>query len=252
MSAFAEIYTAEKSAPAGWFALPWDSDQFGFPAARLEPGVNAHRLPHVLAECRRAGVRHLTARPDAGDLATIRALEAHGFQLLDVLQTFALKLESDSWPESAICMRPFRAADRDQVVKIARGAFTYDRFHSDDALPPGVADQVHETWIDNCCRGEMADVVWIAADADVVLGFITCKLDPERRIGTIGLVATKIIARRRGVGRSLLAQALRWFHQKGASGVHVGTQLANVPAAGLYQSFGFRPVSVSLTFRRLL
>lgn len=256
MSAFAEIYTAETSATGSWLALPWDSERFGFSAARLEPRVDPRRLPHVLDECRRAGVRHLTARPDAGDLVTIRALEAHGFQFLDGIQTFALHVESgpipELMPDTAFTVRPFHPTHRAQVVEIARGAFIYDRFHADDALPPGVADQVHEDWIGNCCSGEMADIVWIAADADTVLGFITCKLDRERRTGTIGLVATDVIARRRGVGRALTAQALHWFHQQRATSVQVGTQLANIPAARLYQSFGFGPVSVSLTFRRLL
>ena len=253
MSVFVETYTAEISATAGWLPLPWDSEQFGFPAARLESGVDAARLPFILEECRRAGIRHLIARVDASDLSTIHALEGEGFQLLDGIQTFERDFDGDQWPEPAgLVVHRFRPSHRAQVVAIARRAFVYDRFHADASLAPGVADHVHETWIDNCCRGRMADVVWIAEDADVVRGFVTCKLDPARRTGVIGLVATDTVARRRGVARALTAQALHWFHQAGAMRVEVGTQLTNFPAARLYQSFGFAPVSVSLTFRRLL
>jgi len=253
MSAYAETYIADTQSLACWCPLAWDSELFGFPAARLNDRVDADGLPSVLAECRRAGIRHLVARRDARDLATIHALEAEGFRFLDGIQTFALNMGGSQWPESTgLAVRSFRAIDRPEVVAIARSSFVDDRFHADVALPPGVADRVHEAWIDNCCRGRMADVVWIAEDADAVRGFITCKLDSERRIGTIGLVATDIVARRRGVARALTAQALRWFHQEGAMSVQVGTQLTNLAAARLYQSFGFRPVSVSLTFRRLL
>ncbi|MGH9645468.1 MAG: GNAT family N-acetyltransferase, partial [Bryobacteraceae bacterium] len=91
-----------------------------------------------------------------------------------------------------------------------------------------------------------------AEHADVVRGFVTCKLDPARRTGVIGLVATDTVARRCGVARALTAQALHWFHQVGAMRAEVGTQLTNFPAARLYQSSGFTPLSVSLTFRRLL
>jgi ribosomal protein S18 acetylase RimI-like enzyme len=253
MSAFVEICTAKTSAAPGWSPLPWDSEQFGFPAARLEEGVDAGGLPRVLEECRRAGIRHLIARPDARDLRMIHALEAEGFQLLDGIQTFVLNIEGCPWPEPKDwTVHPFRAANRAQVAAIARKAFVYDRFHADAGLAPGVADQVHEAWIDNCCLGQMADIVWIAEDADAVRGFVTCKLDPERRMGTIGLVATSAAAWRRGVARALTAQALRWFHQEGATRVEVGTQLTNFPAARLYQSFGFKPISVSFTFRRLL
>lgn len=252
MSAFVETCITDPPASAAWVPLPWDSEQFGFPAARLKR-VNPDQLSSVLEECRRAGVRHLIARPDATSRPTIRTLEKHGFELLDAIQTFELNPgEYVQSTADTVSVRPFRTVDREQVIAIARRAFVYDRFHADDALAPGVADHIHEVWVDNCCRGSMADVVWIVEHASEVRGFLTCKLDRTTRIGTIGLVATHPDARRQGIARALTLQALRWFNREGALSVRVGTQLTNLPASRLYQSLGFGPIAVSFTFRRLL
>jgi ribosomal protein S18 acetylase RimI-like enzyme len=249
MSAFAETYIAE----ATWRYLDWDSERFGFPAARLESGLDGDRLPGIVNECRRAGIRHLTARCDARDLATVHALEAQGFQLLDGIQTFALDFVDAALPKPGpVAVRTLLDSDYAQVFAIARAAFVYDRFHADAALGPGVADRVNADWVENCCRGVMADAVYVAEENGAVLGFVTCKMETPRRTGVIGMVATHGLARRRGVARGITSEALRWFFRSGAMRVEVGTQLANIPAARLYCGFGFRPVAVALTFRKIL
>jgi ribosomal protein S18 acetylase RimI-like enzyme len=254
MSAFAETYTVNTTrANTTWRRLEWDSAKFGFPAARLESGWERDRLPEIVAECRRAGIRHLTARCDADDLAAVHALERARFQLLDGIQTFALELSEAAMPaRGAVEVRDFLDGDRAQVLAIARESFVYDRFHADAALEPGVADRVNEDWVDNCCRGIMADAVFVAEEAGVIQGFVTCKMDAARHTGVIGMVATLGSARRRGIAREITVEALRWFYHGGAFWVEVGTQLANIPAARLYCGLGFKPVSVALTFRRTL
>ena len=258
MSAFAETYTVDTSwANSAWRRLEWDSARFGFPAARLESGWGRDRLPQIVAECRQEGIRHLTARCDARDLAAVHALERAGFQLLDGIQTFALELSEAAMPAHGAAgvwnlLDSRHDSDREQVLAIAREAFVYDRFHEDSALEPGVADRVNEDWVDNCCRGIMADAVLVVEEAGVVQGFVTCKMDAARHTGVIGMVATLGSARRRGVARAISAEALRWFWRGGAFWVEVGTQLANIPAARLYCGLGFKPVSVALTFRKIL
>ena len=204
MSAFAETYIVSKT----WRRLDWDSARFGFPAARIESGWERESLPSIVDECRRAGIRHLTARCAAGDLTAVHALEAERFQLLDGIQTFSLELAgTERWALERVTVREFREADREHVLAIARAAFVYDRFHVDPALEAGVADRVNEDWVDNCCRGVMADAVFVAEEPDVIQGFVTCKMDASRRTGVIGMVATSGSARRRGVARAITEEA---------------------------------------------
>lgn len=59
--------------------------------------------------------------------------------------------------------------------------------------------------------------------------------------------------RRRGLGRALGLDGLRWLRRKGAAEAVVNTQLGNEAALSLYLSLGFRPepVQLSVLHRRL-
>ena len=60
-------------------------------------------------------------------------------------------------------------------------------------------------------------------------------------------------ARRRGLGRALGLDGLRWLRRKGVSEAVVNTQLGNEPALALYLSLGFRrePIQLSVLHRGL-
>jgi len=246
-----------------WRPLQWDSEQFGFRAARVElPAATgdytaararaAGLVETALAECRAQGIRHVTARADAGELASIHALEAAGFETIDGIQTFALALAGRSQcpPLPGLAVRLFEPAELEQVLAIARSSYMYDRFHADAALPAGVADALHETWLRNSCNGTAADAVIVAARGPTVAGYVTCKLEAIR--GVIVLVATAGGARRSGVARAATEGALAWFRGRGVETVEVGTQLRNIPAARLYEGCGFRLVGVTMTLRKVL
>jgi len=247
---------------AAWRMLDWDTEQFGIPAARLDlleasgsySDARAHKrelLKAVLTQCREGGIRHLSARVDTGDLATIPALEEAGFELVDGIQTFRLRIHSDL-PPAPPDTRLFEPRDLPEVLEIGRTAFVFDRFHADPALPRVIADRVNESWTRNCCLGVAADAVVVAQEEGRVASYVTCRADLQARTGIIILVATAQWARGRGAARRANAAALRWFAEQGLEAVEVGTQLRNIPAARLYESLGFRLTRTSLTFRKVL
>ena len=251
--------------PAGvaeWRRLQWDTEQFGFPAARLDL-LDAHGsyvecrackrdlLASVLHECREAGIRHLSARVDTSDLSTIHALEEVGFELIDGIQTFLLPLDGNhaSAPSGT---RLFDPRDLPEVLEIGRTAFVFDRFHADPALSPAVADRINESWTRNCCLGTAADAVVVAEEEGRVASYVPCRADGKAGHGIIILVATAEWARGRGAARRASSAALHWFADQGLKAVEVGTQLRNIPAARLYEGLGFRLARTSLTFRKVL
>jgi dTDP-4-amino-4,6-dideoxy-D-galactose acyltransferase len=254
-----------------WRHLAWDSSQLGMAAARLDLLVSAGSfeeaierksamLATVAEECRAHGVRYLTARVDAADLSTIRALERERFELLDGLLTFSIKLrEAVSRPVNTdLEIRLYRPQDLEEVLAIARSAYTCDRFHVDRALAPGVADRLYDAWVRSSCSGQAADAVMVATRQGKLLSYVTCKIGRDSDAGagaptgTIGLVATAEEARGSGVGSATLDGAFGWFRQQGVEVVEVGTQMQNVGACRLYEQAGFRMARMNLTFRRLL
>jgi len=64
--------------------------------------------------------------------------------------------------------------------------------------------------------------------------------------GYLQRVAVHAAARRRGHGRTLVADALRWLSRRSVDRALVNTQLDNTAALALYESSGFRRLPVGL------
>ena len=255
---------------AAWRVLRWDTEQFGFPAARLELLAAAGDYPvaretlgsllrETLSDAQAQGIRHMVARVDAGNLAAIHALEEGRFETIDGIQTFALRLRRSSpGPGTSVETRLYRDADLPQVLAIARNAYILDRFHADTALTAEKADAVNQEWVRNSCLGKAADAVIVACAGDRVLGYVTCKLHRETSaalglsLGSIGMVATAAVARGRGVATTGTRAALEWFRGRNVDLVEVGTQMRNIAAGRLYEKCGFRLSAASLTLRKVL
>lgn len=255
---------------ACWSFLPWDTEQLGISSARVEWLLSAGSyqmarqcktkiVEHLLHQCRAEGIHYLTARMHAGDLSSIHALEENGFELIDGIQTFSRRLNSaHDYPVATYRTRLYEPQDLRQILSIARSSYVFDRFHMDACLPTEAANRLNERWVENSCLGSAADAVVVALDEDFPVGYVTCQIDryaAERlgvMFGTIGMVATDVLLRGRGVARAATYGALRWFAEQGVDFVEVGTQLCNIPAGRLYEQCGFRLVANSLTFRRLL
>ncbi len=251
-----------RNGAAVWRLLDWDTGEFGMPAARLDlleaSGEYAEArackrglVAMVLEECREAGIRHLSARVDTGDLSTIHVLEEAGFELIDGILTFTLWLDENHHAAPS-GTRLFEARDLPEVLAIGRTAFVYDRFHADAALSTAVADRVNENWTRNCCLGMAADAVVVAEEGGRLASYVTCRADYAGGRGIIILVATAVWARGKGAARRASQAALHWFRRQGLQTVEVGTQIRNIPAARLYEGLGFRMIRTSLTFRKIL
>jgi dTDP-4-amino-4,6-dideoxy-D-galactose acyltransferase len=252
---------------AQWEILPWDTQMLGFATARISalyrsPSPAALSFQHellekLLAQARGAGVRYLMVRVPAGDVAAIDQLENLGFRTVDGILSFGRSLDELAPAEGAPVVRRAEAQDIPALREIAGSSFALDRFHSDPIIGKDKADDVQRAWVDNSCQG-FADCVLVAVLGGEIAGFTTLKLDrtAERelgiKVGLVDLVAISPRYRRRGLAHALSLSSLRWFRDAGCGWVEVGTQLANVHAARVYQSAGFRLTASSLTLRQLL
>jgi dTDP-4-amino-4,6-dideoxy-D-galactose acyltransferase len=251
--------------------LPWDSDQLGMRAARVDYliaegtydeqlQVKEMLIEQVLLEAHDRGVWHLSARVDASDLSALHVLEEAGFITVDGILTIALDLASHNCIERPhdFQIRLATSDDADRVADLARTAFIYDRFHADPFISPNRAGELHATWLRNSCTGKAADAVILAEDDTGLLGFMTCVLQHDTRkelgrmVGTVVMAASAEAARGRGVAYATLMAALDWFKEQGCEIVDSGTQVRNIPCLGLFQKCGFRIVGSSISLRRLL
>jgi GNAT superfamily N-acetyltransferase len=251
--------------------LPWDSDQLGMRAARVDyliaEGAYDEQLQvkellieQVLLEAQDRGVWHLSARVDASDLSALHVLEDAGFITVDGILTIARDLATHKSiePPQDFQIRLATPDDTERVSDLARTAFIYDRFHADPFISTERANELHATWLRNSCTGKAADAVMLAEDRTGLLGFMTCALQRDTRkklgrmVGTVVMAASAEGARGRGVGYATLMAAIDWFREQGCEIVDSGTQVRNIPCLGLFQKCGFRIVGSSISLRRLL
>lgn len=246
--------------------LPWDSQQLGFAAARIDylvaegPYPQQHStkkalLAHVVNEALRRGIWHLSMRVDSNDLSSLHVLEEAGFITVDSILTFSINLDQfvSETTNHQFEIRQATTEDTERSATLAQKIYTLDRFHSDPLINKDKADQLHATWIRNSVAGIAADAVFVAEENNELIGFVTCKIQPDSPDrGTIVLVGCREEARGKGLGEALTVAALNWFQTRGCKVVEVGTQLRNMPASRLYQKCGFQLAGSSISLRLVL
>jgi hypothetical protein len=159
--------------------LTWDSEFFGVSMGRVDlllraPGIDRDRVDatmHDLLGCLlEAGVRHVTLKADAADHSLIHAAEHAGFRLMDAIVTYIShpKRKPPRAVKEVGVIRPFRAADADQVLAITREAYAgyQGRFQLDVHLPRARSDEFYLEWARKCCSGDMADRIFVAEDTN--------------------------------------------------------------------------------------
>jgi ribosomal protein S18 acetylase RimI-like enzyme len=244
--------------------LAWDTDFFG---ARMgviarrdqqEGGATAANLEEDLAETvARAGAEgyaHVIFRAGAEDNAAIWAAQRAGMRLVDVGVDSTVDLARVDAPAPAagaelravaVGLRPAGPGDLPALQDLGAGSFTLSRVSADPFFTPQQVQAFHRQWVANLVGG-LAAAVLVREVEGRVAGFVSCSRSGDE--GRIPLIATDAAFRRRGVGQSLVAGALRWFAQDGARLALVKTQAHNYPALALYQQAGFRITRTELTF----
>lgn len=233
--------------------LPWDTQFFGFPIARVCGDVLTPESAAALDEwCRRGGVRCLYLQCRCDDPQSPPLAEALGYQLVDVRMTFARAAEGTAPGERSPMIRLVGPEDVTALRQLAATAHRDTRFYFDAHFPRPQCDALYAQWIQASCHG-YADAVLVAGPPGQPVGYVTCHLDSAAggaHEGRIGLIAVAEVARGRGLGSQLVREALRWFAGQGAASVSVVTQGRNVAAQRLYQRCGFLTRDVHLVYHK--
>lgn len=213
--------------------------------------LNAEVIAETVSWCDSQSIDCLYFLADSDDAATVRLAEANQFQFMDIRVTLDRQLKDITLSvdgDSSTVVRSCVPDDVPFLRSIARVSHSHSRFYFDSNFQASRCEQLYETWIEKSCSG-YADAVLVTELEGRPVGYISCHL-PDWTIGSIGLLGVAPNAQGRGVGRSLIEGALRWFTAQGASQVTVVTQGRNCRAQRLYQSCGFKTQSMHLWYHR--
>jgi ribosomal protein S18 acetylase RimI-like enzyme len=208
----------------------WDSTFFGvriFEAHVQDDGVDA-----LVANAARAGADCLYLFADTDDLCGIQESVRMGARLVDLRVELAGRIELE--PDVG-ATRSATQADREPLRSQARQLAGESRFSRDPRIPQEKVRAMYEIWLDRCL-----DEGVVAVHAVGNGGFVGARKESDA--AHIELVYVDAAARGQGLGRSLIAAAVRSLHTRDAT---VVTQTGNVAAQRLYQALGLRSRSAS-------
>ncbi len=227
-------------------SLPWDSQHFGFPVARIKgPELAELELRESLHVARRRGVRLVYWAGSADRDIPGSLLDEFGGLLVDRKATFqksllSLDLERDD-PISRRITQYSGSEPGFALLRLAVAAGACSRFRRDPGIPRESFRRLFELWLIRSIHGELADLVLVAGGESALadpVGLITVSLAHGQ--GSIGLISVDESVRGRGIGKHLIHAAHRWLAGHGADRALVVTQLDNKAACALYERCGYR------------
>ena len=157
-------------------------------------------------------------------------------------------------------IRPFEPRDFDRVHQVCVAAFTSVHNGFEQALGPEIFAREYPDWqarYADDIRALVADPniqLHVVEEAGAIVGFVTTRIDPARRVGELGLNAVDPTQQGKGIGKEMYAFALRNLKERGADYVYVGTGAdeAHAPARAAYEAVGFdRSIPVVYYYRKL-
>ena len=247
---------------AGWRFLPWDSQMLGCSSGSIgglwgegDYAVQYHRLETVLNACiadaEGHGVHFLSTRLPEDELAVLHAVEAVGFRIIESFLTFSRKTagEIPRNDESDFQIRLAQLDEMEPVASIAYRAFQSFRLRVDPQLPDSRARHSRREWVRNGFKGR-AEAIYVAKSDNRLVGFVLLRSKVEtEKVGEIELIAVDPAFHGRGIGKALVAAAIRHY-QGETSAIQAGTQAKNLQAVGLYVRMGFSLIRSELSFHR--
>ncbi len=144
-------------------------------------------------------------------------------------------------------IRPFREADRVAIKEIT--AICFEGVAIDHAIEQlyGLVDG--KDWRTRKVRHIDADIaahaarIFVAEADEIVIGYITTRIDQESKIGSIPNLGVLPAHRGAGIGRQLIETAVAYAKAQGMIHLRIETLAHNPIGQYLYPSCGFQEVA---------
>ncbi len=239
--------------------LEWDTNHFGIKVARGN-AATPEELQMVLDSCDTLGVKLLIQRCSTDDIHFVHTLERHGFELMDTLVNYYLRLadiQISHVPEPAI-VRPCLKTEADDVAAIARVVYSdfVGHFYQDPRLDREKCNVLYAELARNSCLDRnLADVVLVAEMEGKIVGFDSHKTVKSHRIAS-AKVAEGVMsgvshqAQGKGVRTALMRASCNWYKSLGLEYMDEGLHVNNYRMQRVLASYGYKIYASEHTFHK--
>lgn len=218
--------------------LDWDSHFFGLKIGRVN--VNSQTissLNSVLENAREQQYVLLYVFCESGVSVSQKVLHAYNGQFVDHKVIYEQTLNG-AYPAPKLPIQTNDAADdRMGLYELAYQSGKYSRYHVDPNFGEATFQRLYRQWIDNSISGILADEVFVHKTGQSITGFVTLKKMGDT--GVIGLIATEVNQRGKGIGTTLLKHVKYHSENIGIARLEVATQRRNEMACRFYEKNQF-------------
>lgn len=234
--------------------LEWDTNFFGHRIAKVIPNTltqaEAEAIDHW---CLDNDIDCLYLLASSDNMNTVRIAENYHYRQVDVRVIYEHKLDNlveENNVNSEYHLDIAHVSDIPDILVMMNNSFIHSRFYYDPNFSDEQCNKLYRTWLIRSVEDNLADRVLVMRKDEKAEAVLTCKLDTEMAIGTIGLLSVAESARGQNLALFLSDMALKYFQEMGMMRVEVATQARNISANRLYQKCGFRTKNTYLWYHK--
>ena len=177
----------------------------------------------------------VTAKLSVNSLESIHKLQKLNFYIVDTSIQFKKNiLNSQRYLGGT---RFAGQNDINNISKIAKQEFLFDRFHSDPAIPNDLACKIKSEWTKNYFKNLRGDWMIVVEVGNNLCGFLQLIKGEDGSV-IIDLIAVDKAAQNQGLASQMIQFA--FINCPAQNGIYrVGTQISNGPSIALYMKLGF-------------
>lgn len=179
-------------------SLNWDSEFFEIKVGRIVFNNSESDLKKLLDEAKKQNYQLLYVFTDKNTMLSSEILNQWNGKLVDRKVVYKKEVSTNIKKDKFVFPYDDTSVN-DDLLGLAYLSGQYSRFRLDKNFPKGSFERMYKEWLVKSVNGELADEVFVAKEADRIVGFVTLKVNNNN--GNIGLIA---------IGKN--AQAKDWEH----------------------------------------
>lgn len=212
--------------------LPWDSNFFQFPVARIKDDVDIISDEKVFQNLFENNIR--LAYYSSFKELVIPENNLYEIKLVDKKVTYSKEIIDQPANERILSYE--KDYPEEKLISLAIESGIYSRFNVDNKIGRYHFEELYTKWIENSVSKKIADEVLVSKDQNEITGFVTVGKKNNR--ADIGIIAVDESHRGKGIGKALMFSAENYYSGKLKS-IQVVTQEDNLAACKLYESCGY-------------
>ena len=222
-------------------SLNWDSEFFEIKVGRIVFNNSESDLKKLLDEAKKQNYQLLYVFTDKNTMLSSEILNQWNGKLVDRKVVYKKEVSTNIKKDKFVFPYDDTSVN-DDLLGLAYLSGQYSRFRLDKNFPKGSFERMYKEWLVKSVNGELADEVFVAKEADRIVGFVTLKVNNNN--GNIGLIAIGENAQGKGLGTQLINVCENYLNKCSVETLTVPTQLDNLQACKFYKKYGFEEDSV--------